>query len=214
MARRLAGPARSCARTGDNATAGATARGARWWTHSLLRSRGSRRRHRRGELSGGQRFHGLLRSLPPLGKQQLRVDVAGRVCCQANSEVDIGLGAFGLAARADRADDFAFIDGSPRSDRDRSQMNERDRIPVLRADCQAAASVRNLAGERDDSSHRSAHLCARRRAYVDPAVLPSSVRVVAGDEGPEHRAVDRPAPARRARRESKRANQSRYDAVS
>ncbi len=115
----------------------------------------------------------------PLGEQQLRVDVPVRVCGQANAEVDVGLGALGIAARPDRPDDFAFVDGSPPTDRDRSQMNERDRVAVLRADREAAAFTGNLAGERDDPGHRSAHLRARRRADVDPPVLPASVRVFA-----------------------------------
>jgi hypothetical protein len=143
----------------------------------------------------------------------LRVDVAVRVGGQAHAEVDVGLGAFGLAARADRADDFALCDCSPHSNGDRPQVNQGDRIAVLGTDRQAAALMGNLAGERHDSGHRSAHLSARRRADVDSTVLPASVRVVTGDEGPEHGAVDRPAPSGRARHESQRGKENNRDAV-
>jgi hypothetical protein len=127
--------------------------------------------------------------------------------------VDVGLGAFGLAARPDRADDFALCDSSSHSNGDRPQVNQGDRVAVLRADRQAAARTGNLAGERDDPGHRSPHLSARRRADVDSAVLPASVRVITGDEGPEHRAVDRPAPSGRARHERQRGKENDRDAV-
>jgi len=150
--------------------------------------------------------------LPP-GEQQLRIDVAVWVRGQANAEVDVGLGAFGLAARPDRANDFALCDGSPDSDCDRTQVNQGDRVAVLRADRQAAALTGNLTGERDDPGHRSAHVCPRRRADIDPSVLPASVRIVAGDEGPEHGAVDRPAPAGRARHDGKCGKKNDRDSV-
>jgi hypothetical protein len=120
-------------------------------------------------------------SLEALRKQQERVDVAVRIRGQANTEVDVGLRALGISARSDRSDDFAFTDGRSDSDRNRSQMDKRDRVPVLGADRQTPALVRNLAGEGDDPGHRSAHIGARRRADVNSAVLPASVRVVARD---------------------------------
>jgi hypothetical protein len=123
--------------------------------------------------------------------------------------VDVGLGAFRLAARSDRADDLALADGRLHSDRDRPQVNQGDRVSVLRADRQAPAFVRHLAGEGDDSRRRSAYVCARRCADVDSAVLPARVRVVADHEGSEHRALDRPAPPGRGRHESERTKQNR-----
>jgi hypothetical protein len=152
-------------------------------------------------------------SLEALRKQQERVDVAVRIRGQANTEVDIGLQALGVAARSDRSDDFAFTDGRSDSDGNRSQVDKRDRVPVLGADRQTPTLVRNLAGESDDPGHRSAHVGARRRADVDSAVLPASVRVVAGDEGPQHGAVDGPAPPGSARDEGERSEQRDPDAV-
>jgi hypothetical protein len=207
---RLGGTARARAWTRDDASA----RGRRRWTDRRLRRRGSRHNSRSSGLSGGRSLRGSRGSLLlPLGEQQLRVDVAVRVGGQAHAEVDVGLGAFGLPAWPDRADDFALCDSSPRSDRDRSQVNQGDRVAVLRADRQAAPLTGNLARERDDPGHRSAHVCARRRADVDSAVLPASVRVVTGDEGPEHGAVDRPAPSGRTRHERQRGKENDRDAV-
>jgi len=206
----VGGAARARARAGDNTSAW----GRRGWTDRTLWRRGSRHNSRSGGLSGGRSLRGSCRNLLlPRGEQQLRVDVAVRVGGQAHAQVDVGLGAFGLAARPDRADDFSLCDSSPHSNGDRPQVNQGDRVAVLRADRQAAARTGNLAGERDDPSHRSAHLCARRCADVDSAVLPASVRIVAGDERPEHRTVDRPAPTGRARHERQRGKENGRDAV-
>jgi len=206
----VGGAARARARAGDNTSAW----GRRRWTDRPVWRRGSRHNSRSGGLSGGRslrRSRGSL--LLPLREQQLRVDVAVRVGGQAHAEVDVGLGAFGLAARPDRADDFALCDSSPHTNGDRPQVNQGDRVAVLGTDRQAAALTGNLARERDDPGRRSAHLSARRRADVDSAVLPASVRVVTGDEGPEHWAVDRPAPSGRARHESQRGKENDCDAV-
>lgn len=127
--------------------------------------------------------------------------------------MDIGLGAFGLSARPDHADDFSFAHGSPRADRNRSQVNERDGVPVFCANRQAAALARHLAGERNDSGHGRVYVGARRCADIDSTVLTASVRVVAGDEGSEHRPLDRPAPPGRTRHESERRDQSDRDTV-
>jgi hypothetical protein len=204
------GAARARARAGDNANAP----GRRGWTDRPVGRRGSRHNSRSGGLSGGWSLRGARGSLLlSLGEQHLRVDVAVRVGGQANAKVDVGLGTFGLAARPDRADHFSLCDSSPHSDRDRAQMDKGDRVAVLGADRQAAALPGNLAGERDDSGHRSAHLGARRRADVDSAVLPAAVGVVTGDEGPEHGAVDRPAPSGRARHENQRGKENDRDPV-
>jgi hypothetical protein len=154
---RLGGAARAGAWTGDNAST----QGRQRWTDCPLRRRGSRHNSRSGGLSGGRPLRGSGGSLLlRLGEQQLRVDVAVRVGGQAHAEVDVGLGTFGLPARPDRADDFSFCDRSPHSNGDRPQVNQGDRVAILRADRQAAPLTGNLAGERDDPSHGSAHLSA------------------------------------------------------
>ena len=127
--------------------------------------------------------------------------------------MDVGLRALGVSARADRADDLTLAEGRPGSDRNRSQVDERHGVSVLGADRQTAAGMRNLAGEGHDPGHRSAHVGAGLGADVDSAVLSASVRVVAGDEGPEHRPLDGPAPPGRARHESERDEQCDSDAV-
>jgi hypothetical protein len=206
----VGGAARARARAGDNTSAW----GRRGWTdRPLWRRHWSGRSRWHGRLSGRLGLGRASRSLESLWKQQHRVDVAVRIRGQANTEVDIGFRALGVAARSDRSDDFAFTDGRSDSDGNRSQVDKRDRVPVLGADRQTPTLVRNLAGEGDDPGHRSAHIGARRRADVDSAVLPASVRVVAGDEGPEHWAVDRPAPSGRARHESQRGKENDCDAV-
>ena len=206
---RIARAPRRCARTDD----GATTRCGSRRTHRSFRRHRSGHRRRHGRLSGRLGLGRPSGSLEALGQQQERVEVAVRIRGQANTEVDVGLRALRVSARSDRAHDFAFADGRPDSDRDRPQVDERDRVPVLGADRQAAALVWNLARERDDPAHRSAHVGARRRADVDSAVLPASVGVVTGDEGPQHGAVDGPAPPGSARDEGERGEQGDGDAV-
>jgi hypothetical protein len=81
-------------------------------------------------------------------------------------------------------------------------MDERDREAVLVPDRQALPFVRYLAGERDDTTRRRAHVRARGSPDVDPAVLAAAVGVVTSDERPQHGPLDRPTPA--ARRWSQR----------
>jgi hypothetical protein len=130
-------------------------------------------------------------------QQRERVEIAVRVRRQTDAQMDIRLGAFGLSARPDGPHDLAFADGRPHPDRDRAQVDERGRVPVLGPDRQAPTFVWQLPGESDDSGRRRHHIRARRRADVDSTVLAAGVGVVPSDERPKHRAVDRPAPPRR-----------------
>jgi hypothetical protein len=116
------------------------------------------------------------------GEQGQRVDVAVRVGGQPHSEVDVRVGAFGLSAWADRPHDLSLRDCGPRSDRNRPEVDERDRVAVLGPDRQAATFSRQLAGEGDDAGRRGAHLCSRRRADVDATVLATRVRILLDDE--------------------------------
>jgi hypothetical protein len=72
-------------------------------------------------------------------------------------------------------------------------------MPALGTDCQAKTLARQSAGKGDDARGRSAHLGSRRSADVDASVLAACIRIVPGDERPEHRPLDWPAPRGRTR---------------
>jgi hypothetical protein len=110
--------------------------------------------------------------------------------------MDVRLGPLWVAARADRADDLALVDGRADADPYRSQVHERDGITVGGADRQALALARDRAREEDDPGRRRAHVGPRRRGDVDPAMLAAPVRILAPDERPQHRPVHGPAPGR------------------
>lgn len=115
--------------------------------------------------------------------------------------MDVRLDPLGVAAGADRADDLSFLDRSPCRHADRSEMDERDRVAVGRANRQAEPFVRKLPGKRHDAGRGSLDIAAGVSGDVDPTVLAARVRVVLGDERPEHRPFDRPRPGRRRRAE-------------
>ena len=159
-----------------------------------------RSRHRNGRLDDrlafGRRL--LWRSGPSRQKRE-RVEIPVRVRSQADAEIHVRLGHLRLAARADRPDDVPLLDCGSDRDADRAQVDQGDGVPVLGTDRHAAPLARQLTCEGDDPGRRCAHVGSRRRADVDPAVLAAGVRVVAGDERPQHRPVDRPGPGSRAR---------------
>jgi hypothetical protein len=118
--------------------------------------------------------------------------------------MDVRLGMLDLSARADGADDLALLDRGADPDAHGPEMDERDRIAVLGADRHAEPGVWQRAGERDHPARRRAHVGARERPDVHTAVLPAQVRIVLGEEAPEHRAVDWPAPGTCRRCEDER----------
>jgi len=124
-----------------------------------------------------------------------------RVGGQADPEVQVRLVPLAVAARADRAHDLSFLDRSPGSYSDRAEVHEGDRVAVGCANRQAEPFVGHLPDKRDDAGGGSPHVGTGRSGNVDPPVLTARVRVVLGDERPEHRAVDRPRPSRRGRAE-------------
>lgn len=135
------------------------------------------------------------------GKKRQRVDVAVRFGGQADPEVDVRLDPLGVAARADRADGLSFLDRSPCRHADRSEMDERDRVAVGRANRQAEPFARKLPGKRHDARRGSLDVGACVSGDVDPTMLAARVRIVLGDERAEHRAFDGPRPGRRRRAE-------------
>jgi hypothetical protein len=158
------------------------------------------RSRRRGDRVGYRfTFRRRRRSGLPDGQQRQRVEIPVRIGGQADAQMDVWLRSLGLAARADRSHDLPFADRRSNGQGDRSQVDEGDRIPVLGADRQAEPLARKPAGVGDDPRGRSAYLGSRRSADVDAAVLAARIRVVAGDERPEHRPLDRPAPRSRTR---------------
>jgi hypothetical protein len=169
-------------------------------TRSPSRNRHRHRSRRRGDRVGCRfTFRRRRRSGLPDGQQRKRVEIPVRIGGQADAEMDVRLRSFGLAARADRPHDLSFADSRSNGQANRSQVDEGDGIAVRGADRQAEPLAREAAGVGDDPRGRSAYLGSRRRADVDAAVLAARIRVVAGEEGPEHRSLDRPAPGRRTR---------------
>ena len=127
-------------------------------------------------------------------KERQRIQIAVRLGGEADAEIDVRLGAFGIAARPDRSDDVAFRDVRPDGNADRSEMDERDRVTVRRADRQAQPLMRELPSERDDARCGRPDIRTSRRADVDSAVLPTCVRIAVGDERSQHGPVDWPGP--------------------
>ena len=144
------------------------------------------------------------------GEQRERVYVSVRLGGETDAEMHVRLRPFGLSARADRPHDLALDDRCSDAQRDRPEVDEGDRVPVLRADRQAAPFARELSRERDDPGHRRAHVGSRRRTDVDAAMLTACVRVVLGGERPEHGPVDGPCPSGRARSVSECDEQHRH----
>jgi hypothetical protein len=127
---------------------------------------------------------------------------------QANAEVDVRLSPLGVPARADRAYDLAFRDRGACSHADRSEMDERDRVAVGRANRQAQPFVRQLPDEGGDAGCGGPDLGTRGRGDVDSAVLAARIRVVLGDEWSQHRALDGPRPGSRRRGQREREQRS------
>jgi hypothetical protein len=78
----------------------------------------------------------------PWRKERKRIDVPVRIRGQTDAEVDVRLRPLDVAARPDRAHDVAFLERRARSRADRSQVDERDRVAVGRANRQAQPFVR------------------------------------------------------------------------
>ena len=126
-----------------------------------------------------------------------------RLGCHPDAEVHVRLGVLDLSARADGADSLALSQFGADPDADRTEMEERDRVPVLGANRHAESSVRHGPGERNHTTRGCAHVGARGRPDVHATVLAAQVRIVISQKPPEDWAVDRPAPRAGPRREGK-----------
>jgi hypothetical protein len=126
---------------------------------TAVRCRARRRRPTRGHGRSG-RLHllllrllgrrGLLRRLP--GRQERQgIDVPVRIGRSPDAEIDVRLGPLGLTTGTDRADDVALAQVGPDRDPDRTEVDERDRPPVLGADRQAQPLMGQPPRVRDDA---------------------------------------------------------------
>jgi hypothetical protein len=168
----------------------------------IRRDRGRRRRLRRGRRRIGRRSdrsrrRSRRRCEHPRRQEQERVDVAVRVGGDTHAHVDVRDRCL-RPAPGSRSDRLALAHGRATRDADRADSDERDGIPVLRADAEGETAAGYRARERHRPADRREHGHARRRADVDAAVLPAGicVRLVVG-EAAQHGTVGRPYPRRR-----------------
>jgi hypothetical protein len=118
--------------------------------------------------------------------------------------VDIRLAPLGLAARADRRHDLAFLDRRACDHADRADVHERDRVAVRSANGEAKTFVRQPPGEGNDTGYGSTELGAGRAPDVDAAMLAARVRVALSHERPQDRSLDGPCPPGRRGTEDER----------
>ena len=134
------------------------------------------------------------------GQQEQRIQIPIRLRGPSHAEVDEGHGQLDHAARADGPDQAALRDGHPAAHGDRAEMQERDRVTVIRLERDRSAAHRDGAGEGDDPGRRGEHGRTGWSADVDAAVLARRIRIVAEQEGPQNRSLHRPGPTQSGRR--------------
>jgi len=83
-----------------------------------------------------------------------------------------------LARRPGVGDRLAFGDEVSAPHAERPQVRERGLVPVHRDDRDGCAVRRDLAGERHLAAHGRADTLSACQRDVDPAVLPTGVRVI------------------------------------
>jgi hypothetical protein len=101
---------------------------------------------------------------------------------QPDAEVHVRHRMLGLAGRADCPEDVTLRKVRSHTDADRPELDERDRVAVLRADRERQANARDGTGEADDAARGRADLGSRAGADIDSAVLSAEVGVVVGGE--------------------------------
>lgn len=183
------------------------------------RLRGSRRRLRGNDRRGGRNHRRRLlagrrrsaRRNLGVGQEQERIQVAVRLGAPPHAEIDVGHRQLHHATGTYGADEIALPHRRPASHGDRAQMQERDRVPVLRLERDRPAPHRDGPGEGDHPGRRGQHGCARWSADVDPAMLASRIRIVAEQEGSQHRALHRPGPTQSGRGQGERSRDHNAD---
>jgi hypothetical protein len=128
------------------------------------------------------------------GEEAQGIEVAVRITGQPNAEMNVRHGPLRVAGRAERADGIALSDLGISLDRDRGEVDERDRVPVLGANRDAESTLRHRACERDRTGVWREHRLAGMPADVDAPVLAANVGVVTEAERPKNRARCRPTP--------------------
>jgi hypothetical protein len=165
------------------------------------------RRLRSGHGSRGRRASGSWRRSrlggPGMTRRQKRqrVDVPVRLGRQPNAEMDVRLRDLGVGARGDGANHLAFGDRRAHRNGDRAELQERDRVTVFGADRDCPPGAGHRPGKGDHAGGGRTHVAADRGTDVDSPVLAPAVRIVAGREPTQNRAVDRPAPRGGVRRQ-------------
>ena len=152
----------------------------------LRRRRGRSRRRRRRNWSCG----GLL----PRRQKCQRVDVSLGIVRAPDAEMHIGHIELRVSRRPDHAHRLAFCHSVARVDRERAQVEQRDREPVFGPDRDGSAVAREPAGEGDLPRRGSPHHRARDAPDVDPGVPALVVFGAAEVERPQDGALSRPGP--------------------
>jgi hypothetical protein len=164
--------------------------------------RRSRRNHGRRLLAGRRRSD---RQNLVAGQEEERIQVPIRVGAPPHAEMDVGHRELHHAARTDGPNDVALRQARAATHGDRAEMQERDRVTILGLDGDRPAAHRHGPGEGDHPGRRREHGRSRRGADVDPAVLARRIRIVAEQEGPQHRPLHRPGPTQSGRRHGERS---------
>jgi hypothetical protein len=166
-------------------------RGGRGGVGAGCGGRGHERRH--GRLRRGRRHRGGKRRNGARRQQRQRIDVALRLGGDANAQAHGRIRRLG--GRAHRADRGAFGDDRAARHRDRSEVDQRDRVAVGRRDRDDAPAVRHRPRKGDRTACGRQSRLADRAPDVDAAMLPAGVRMrrVEG-EGTEHGPAGRPRP--------------------
>jgi hypothetical protein len=142
---------------------------------------------------GGRGRRRLGRRRPGARREQTeRVDVPLGLGRDANPEVDAGYGMLRVTARSHRPDRRSLRDRVALGHRDRTEMDERHRVPVGRDDRHATAVGRKRACEANRAGGRRANRRPFGPRDVDPAMLARRVGVAAERERAEHLTVCRP----------------------
>jgi hypothetical protein len=161
-----------------------------------------------GRRVGGGRLSGRRRRLGAWGQERQWVDVALRVRCRADAEIDVRLRQVRIVGVAGGPDDRPLVHAGPARHRDRAEMEQGHGRRGRRLDRDRPAAVRDRSRERHDALRGRAHGLSRRRRDVDPPVLPGRVRVLPVEaESPDHLAVHGPRPGTCGCREGERAQE-------
>jgi hypothetical protein len=144
-------------------------------------------------------------------QQRERIDVPVSLRRPPNTQIHVRNRQLGLAARTDGPDRLALGDRVASPHRVRTEMEERDGIPVRRLDRDRLAPARDRSRERHRAAGGRGDDRTARSADVDSAVLPGRVGIGPHGEADEHRAGDRPAPAKGRRSTGHRGDDEQHN---